>query len=246
LDSRRQTIRAIIVEDESGLREQMVAFLNLSGIAAEGVGSATELYRRMAVERFSIVILDLGLPDEDGLSIASHLRVQDDIGIIMTTARIESDDHAQGFKAGADIYMTKPVSMVALVAAVENLARRIRSMDPTPKSRPGVDKTESGDGWIHNLTGFTLTTPDKSTLMLTANENALMNCFAQSADGVVTRAVLLTALKYDASDLNNRSLDAAVRRLRLKVLEQTGVTLPLNTVHGIGYVFKERLVKGRG
>ena len=220
----------IVVEDDADLREQMVAYLSLSGFAASGVGSAAEFYRRMAVESCDIVVLDLRLPDEDGLAIAAHVRAHTATGIVMVTARNRIDDRVRGHEAGADAYLPKPVDMRELVAIIKSLQRRL-----------GGDTPQAAriSGWRLDCSAFTLSAPGGQTVAVTPNEMALLRALAAAAGTVVGRGALLGVLGYDPCDVGNRNLDAALRRLRLKVAELTDTSLPIRTVHSVGYLFAE-------
>jgi len=223
----------IVVEDEPDLREEIVAYLTLSGLDAEGVGSAAELYRRMAVSHVDILVLDLRLPDEHGLSIASYVRANSATGIIMVTAQNEPEDRLRGREAGADVYMSKPVELAELVAAIRTLSARLEG-----ETRDNI-ASGSGQDWLLDLGRFTLTTPDGREAHVTANELALLHRMASPWGVTVKRGALLEQLGYDAADPSNRNLDAALRRIRLKVKAETGRSLPLRTVHAVGYVMQE-------
>jgi DNA-binding response OmpR family regulator len=222
----------VVVEDDTDLREQMVAYLTLSGFTTVGVGSAAELYRRMAVEAFGVLILDLRLPDEDGLSIAAHVRAHSTSGIIMVTARNHIEDRLRGRDAGADAYLSKPVDMRELVAVVKGLFRRLGDTAPS---------ADRGESWCLDRAAFTLFTPGGLSVAVTPNEMSLLRVLAASAGAVVGRGTLLGVLGYDPSDVGNRNLDAALRRLRLKVVGKTGVSLPIRTVNSVGYMFSEEM-----
>lgn len=231
--------RIIVVEDEDGLREQLVTYLTLSGFDACPAASAGELYRRMAVERFGIVVLDLRLPDEDGLSIATHLRQQLDVGIIMLTARTGSEDRTRGFEAGADIYLTKPLEMRELVAAVRSLSRRLGlDADRGATAGPCPTPPETPPAWHLDKAAFTLEAPNGKQVNLTINEVSLLARLTAQSGVVVSRGELLGALGYDPLDPGNRNLDAALRRLRLKVEASVGCQLPVRTIHSVGYIFE--------
>jgi DNA-binding response OmpR family regulator len=230
--------RIIVVEDDVDLREQVVAYLSLTGFDVIGVNSAAELYRRMAVETFSILILDLRLPDEDGLSVAAHVRAHTRAGIIMATARSEIDDRLRGLKAGADIYLSKPVDLRELVEAVRSLLRRLAD---TPEAVEPSDAPH----WRLERGSFSLVAPKGKLAHLTANEMALLDRLTSPCGVAVSRSELLAVLGYDPSDPSNRNLDAALRRLRLKIEAQTGQPLPIRTVHTVGYlIFEPMTVTG--
>ncbi len=224
--------KIIVVEDDADLRDQVVTYLSLSGFDTVGVGSAAELYRRMAVETFTILVLDLRLPDEDGLSIAAHVRTHGTIGVIMVTARGDIEDRLRGREAGADVYLTKPVDLRELVAAVKGLERRLHPAAESPPS-------PSAQPWRLDRDSFSLMAPNGRSVPLTANEVALLNRLSSPCGVTVPRGELLATLGYDPHDPSNRNLDAALRRLRLKVEKDAALPLPVRTVHSVGYVISE-------
>ena len=233
--------KIIIVDDDCALCEQTVEYLSLSGFDVVGVGSAAELYRRLAVEDFAIIVLDVRLPDEDGLSIATHIRKSRNVGIIMATASGETADRILGYEAGADLYLTKPIDFKELVAAVNNLTQRIGA--PSAPDRNGPNPKM--DSWLFDQLSYTLKAPNGKPVRLTSNEVSLLALFARSQGSVVARGDLLSSLGYDPQDPSNRNLDAGLRRLRLKTESQTGVALPLRAVHAVGYVFEAGLQNAR-
>lgn len=228
--------RIIVIEDDHDLRQQVVEYLDLSGFAVVGVGSASELYRRMAVEAFDVLVIDIRLPGEDGLSIASHVRTHTDTAIIMVTARPAAEARPQALAAGADVFMAKPLVLPDLVAAIRGLTTRPQPLAPAPG--PAV---AAADGWALNRNAFTLTAPGGATIPLTATELALLGRLCAPCQAVVPRGDLLATMGYDPADPSNRNLDAALRRLRLKTRQISGLSLPLRTVHAVGYALTEDL-----
>lgn len=227
--------KIIVVEDDADLRDQVVTYLSLSGFDTVGVGSAADLYRRMAVENFTILVLDLRLPDEDGLSIAAHVRANGNLGIIMVTARGDIDDRLRGREAGADVYLTKPVDLRELIAALKSLERRLK---PAAEPQP----SPAAAHWRLDRESFSLTAPNGRVVPLTANEVALLSRLSSPSGVTVPRGDLLATLGHDPDDPSNRNLDAALRRLRLKVEREAGVPLPIRTVHSIGYLIFETMM----
>ncbi len=223
-------LRVVVVEDEEDLRAQVVDYLELSGFTVVGLGSAAELYRHLAVEPCDIIVLDLRLPDEDGLAIARHLRCRHHIGIIMMTARGATEHRVQGFEAGADVYMPKPVELRELAAAARNLGRRV-----APGGTPTAPAKATD--WAFDEPGFQIVAPNGAAVPLTATELSLMRLLIGAAGSVVPRGALLAAMGYDPGDPGNRNLDAAIRRLREKTKRATGQPLPVRTVQSIGYAF---------
>ena len=119
-------LNIVVVEDHDAIREVIVEELRLAGHTTLGVESAEELNERLEIQNIDLLILDLNLPGEDGISLGRRIRLTDpDIGIIMLTARSQLAEKVLGYESSADIYLTKPASMEELNAAINSLKRRI-------------------------------------------------------------------------------------------------------------------------
>ncbi|MDP2852107.1 MAG: response regulator transcription factor [Gallionella sp.] len=116
--------RIAVVEDDADLLDTMLEYLKIQGYPAWGVRNAEDFYRRFAADVVDVVVLDIGLPGEDGISVARHLRDLPDLTIIIVSARDALDDRLVGLKAGADRYLVKPVNLIELVANIEAVGRR--------------------------------------------------------------------------------------------------------------------------
>lgn len=216
--------RILVVEDEADLREATVTYLQLEGMAAEGVGTLHAAKSLLARQSFDLLVLDLGLPDGDArVWLEQDIDLRDK-GIIVTTARGERADRIVGVQAGADCYLVKPVDLDELVGLARNLLRRLRTTDqPT--------------GWILDTLKWTLQSPEARTLKLTHSELVLLQALTRRAGEAVSRDDLAIALGHDPVVYDPRRLEVLVRRLRNKVSEQLGYPLPVETVHGQGYAF---------
>src|SRR3546814_313596 len=136
-----------LVDDDDDLREELLLGLSRLGLNVHGFDSATSLYRAYAAKPPDIVILDIGLDGEDGLSIAAHLRASHSVGIIMATARSSIDDRIDGLRTGADAYLVKPIDVLELAATVVALNERLnRFRTPPSTSAPGWALVEGG--WV--------------------------------------------------------------------------------------------------
>ena len=131
--------RVVIIEDDRDLRESIIRFLSVSGVAAEGVGSVLDFYREIVVGNFDVAVVDVNLPDQSGFTLADYLRRSSDLGIILITARDGMEDRVRGYGAGADLYLVKPVNMPELVAAIINLTRRSRERVTPMVVSPSVE-----------------------------------------------------------------------------------------------------------
>lgn len=221
-ESDKQT-RVLIVEDEPDLQEAMVSYLNMEGLVADGVGSLQAATRWMTTHAYDVLVLDLGLPDGDGLAwLDSGVDVRDK-GVIITTARGESAHRISGIKAGADVYLVKPVLLEELGSLIRNLVRRIRP--ETPRT------------WMLSTMTWSIASPEGQSIKLTHSEHTLLSHLARFAGKPVPREELVVSLGHDPDVYDARRMEIMVRRLRTKAREVLGYALPLETVHRCGYAF---------
>ncbi len=225
----------VIVEDEASLRADLVEYLGACGHRAVGCGDWPALERALADHPVDIVVLDVNLPGENGFAIAGRLRERSGIGIIMLTARGLGVDRVVGLEVGADVYLVKPVELRELEAQVRALGRRLQlaaEAAPAAAPRPAAD-----GGWIYDHLAWTLTSPDGVAVKLTGNERVFASLLVARPGEPVSRADIYTALGKRQWDPFDRSVDSMVRRLRAKVEEATGASVPIEAVHGTGYAF---------
>lgn len=231
--------KVILVEDDKALRESLMDCFDPSGLQAAAAGTAMQFYRLLASQPCDIVVLDIGLPDEDGLSVLRFLREErPEIGVIILTARSTTADRISGMQGGADLYLVKPVEFAELEAAIRNLARRLGTQLP-----PEGGAQQPGNMWVFQQENFRLTAPNDISVALTTQECRLFNAMAQAGETAIPRSALLEALGYPETESGDRSLNAALVRLRAKVSEATGLALPIQTVRGMGYVARNLLRK---
>lgn len=212
-----------IVEDDADQSASMVEYLAMLGHTVWAEAEATGFYRRLVTNPVDVVVLDIGLPGEDGLSIARHV-VETGIGIIIVSARSRLDDRLAGLDAGADIYLTKPVDLLELAAHIDALQRRLSNDNRTPPSHTFLNKP----AWQLLRERRQLLTPDGELVDLTPSEYSFMECLV-AGDGETSRHAIAEALVDDPSSFNFHRIDVLMSRLRKKVRSQTGYTLPLTT-----------------
>lgn len=219
-------MRILIVEDEPDLCEAMASFLALDGYSAHGVGSATAGAAWLRENAVDIVILDVGLPDADGIDWLTDNSAMRGKGLIVTTARGELDDRLRGHAIGADAYLVKPVEFAELRLVVRNIAHRLAPL-----------RAAGTADWQLNTVTWTLTARNGKTVRLSRSEALLLNALAASPGETLDRDSLIRALGKSPTSYDPRRMEILVRRLRNKVKTETGDELPLTTVHGLGYAF---------
>lgn len=220
-----------LVEDDEVLRDQLVApGLRDFGFRVTALGTAGQLQRVLRDDLPDIVVLDVGLPDGDGFSIAERLHLHSRVGIVMLSGRHAEADRVRGLSNGADAYLSKPVVMSELAATLRNLMRRLR---PEPLSVPVASASPA---WQLDNQGWCLLAPNGTSVPLKAHERCMLRALLDGPGEPVTRDALIAALGGDEL-FDPHRLEVLVYRLRSKVGKASGLVLPLSAVRGSGYVF---------
>jgi len=216
-----------VVEDDEDIRGNVCRFLEKSGLHAWPAGSAEEFYVQLLRERADLVLVDLGLPGEDGLSLVQRLAEQE-IPVVVLTARGEVDSRISGLEAGALQYFVKPVDLHELVAGIRSLLRR-----------SGTRNTVASDvaTWRLDVARASLVAPNQQSIALTSREFDLMRCLMEAHGALVTKQGLLDAMGYGGAVDAFHRIETLLVRLRRKCLEGTGHALPVRTVFARGLVF---------
>lgn len=224
--------RIAVVEDDAELREKLlVPALCRAGFDAVGVETALQFYRLWAGAPFDMVLLDIGLPDDDGVDIARHLRqLSPHLGIVLCTGHGRGADRLRGLKAGVDAYLVKPLEMEEVVQTVRNVHRRIAGIDAAADAADG--------GWYLDRQGWSLRTPSGASVGLNHAERQIMGVLAARPNQPVTRETLIRELTGDIDGFDPHRLEMLVYRLRRKCEDAAGEPLPLKAVRGLGYVLE--------
>lgn len=222
-----------VLEDNWELRQEiLLPALHEYGFHAHGAATAAELYRMMLTRHFDMLVLDSGLPDEDGFTVARHLRgMSADLGIVMLSNREGRQQHLHALQSGADFFLAKPVDLELLAAILHNLGRRL--MRHAPSDATAVDASSAS--WRLEGGGWRLVSPQEKRVALTHLEQCLVAVLAAGEGHPVTREALIRAIAHDDHHFDPHRLEMIVHRLRRRVLQQTGEPLPLLTVRGSGY-----------
>ena len=217
-------IRVLVLDDERDLREEVSSYIKAHGCEVTEVGTIRQFHQYFSEEKFDVLLIDRLLPDGDGLELVSELRSANiRCGVIMFTARDASKDRIEGFRTGADHYVTKPVKLEELGALIKVLAWRINAPDE----------------WRLNQNHWVLYDPSGTPIKLTTHEFEFLKVLCTSPNKTVTRSDVIEQLGKDPDQYDTRNLDALVLRLRKKIEQVSAFKLPLKTVHGIGYVMSK-------
>lgn len=216
----------ILVEDSPELQALMAGALREQGYEVQTASSAAELLRILAVTIPAMILLDVNLPDADGIELARRLSLGEKSGLIFITSRDTPEDVIAGLDAGGDDYVTKPVVMPALMARIRSVLRR---------------KTEtvlSFDGWILDLIRRELFSPKGSLLPLTSGEFNVLAALAAARGNPVDRDFLLDVISNrDPREVSGHTVDTLIARLRRK-MRDAGGPVPITTLRNQGYAIR--------
>jgi two-component system, OmpR family, response regulator len=233
--TRNSDALVVLVEDDEDIRRLVRDLLAREGFAVEVADTAAAFDQVLARQRPDLVILDLMLPGEDGLSICRRLRSSDRVPILMLTAKSDAVDRVVGLEMGADDYVTKPFDPRELLARVRALLRRSRGHGGRGESEPS--RRFAFEGLVIDLDTRRLETEAGKPVALTSAEFDLLACFVVRPRRVLSRDQLLDWTRGRDADPFDRTIDMTISRLRKKVeAAAPGLNL-ITTVRNNGYLF---------
>ncbi len=220
--------RILLIEDDPRLAEMVSEYLGQAGFRVSVAGSGNEGLERLAREPFDALVLDLTLPDIDGLEVCRQLRARADTPVLMLTARGDAMDRVVGLELGADDYLPKPFEPRELLARLRAILRRRSGAEAGDVLRFGRVEIDRGaralrlDGAERPLTGY---------------QFALLLALAENAGRVMSRDALMDRLKGEPLEAFDRSIDVHVSRIRQALEDDSKHPRRILTVRGAGYVF---------
>lgn len=224
----------VIVDDDREIRTLLSQYLDKHDFRTTAVAEGKEMRRVMERSRVDLVVLDLMLPGEDGLSICRELRTRSQVPIIMLTARGEDVDRIVGLELGADDYLPKPFNPRELLGRIRAVLRRAAHAprDPSPESVRGF----AFGNWKLDTTTRTLTDNEGKDVALSGAEYRLLAVLLSSANRVLSRSQLTELLRGREADPFDRSIDVRVSRLRQILGDDARAPQIIKTIYGEGYV----------
>ena len=227
----------LIVEDDPAIRGMVAEYLSSQDYEVYQAESGSDM--REVIERNlpDVVLLDVRLPGEDGLSLARYLRERYDVGIIMVTASSGVVDRVVGLEIGADDYVTKPFDPRELLARVKSVMRRLHSHGPAqPTARVTAERVPVGRCFL-DVAAHRLLDVQGQEIPITSMEYDLLKVFTDHPNKVLTRDQILNLTHNRDWEPFDRSIDIRIARLRRKVESSPGEPQTIRTVRGAGYMF---------
>lgn len=236
-----ESITVLVVDDDEDIRELLNDYLDESGYQVLLAGSGPEMRALLTEQVPHVVLLDVALPGEDGLSLARHVREQYDIGIIMVSGAGETVDRIVGLEVGADDYVSKPFDLRELRARLKSVIRRYqRSVEASPSevstASPNGRRLDFGEASL-DLDSCQLFGPDGNEIDLTAAEFELLKVFAERPNRPLSRDQLMSLTQNRDWDPYDRSIDIRIARLRRKVEPDPENPRLIRTKRGLGYMY---------
>jgi DNA-binding response OmpR family regulator len=221
-----------ILDDSREIRDMLSVALNDAGFETMCFGRATEFEREIRRLSPTACIVDLGLPDKDGLALVNYLAMETHASIIIISGRSLVQEKIVGLELGADDYITKPFEAAEVVARVRAIIRR-----NAPKASTGSDTTVQFSGWTVHFDKMSLTTPDGNELNLSFAEAQLLRIFLDAPNRLISREQMIDTLGAGTEGNFERAMDVRVSRLRTKLKDDPQNPKIIKTIYGAGYIF---------
>jgi DNA-binding response OmpR family regulator len=227
----------LVVDDDASIREMLRDYLSSHGYEVALASDGTSMRSQIEAATPDLVLLDLGLPREDGLSLARYLRERYDVGIIMVTGAATTVDRIVGLEVGADDYVAKPFEPRELLARIKSVMRRLQAR-PANAATPAASPKQVAFGHCRlDLASHQLFGPEGTEIPITTMEFELLQVFSEHPGKALSRDRILTLTKNREWDPYDRSIDIRVARLRRKLEVDAENPQVIRTVRGVGYMF---------
>ena len=229
----------LIVDDDAEVRQLVADYLSDFDLRVSGAADSLGMRRMLAQNVVDLILLDVKLPSDDGMTIARELRLKSSIPIIMLTSRKDEVDRMMGLEAGADDYITKPFNPRELVARIRSVLRRAHA--PPPSSPSDIIRVMRFADWELNLRARRLTSRTNESVELTHTEFALLLAFLHAPQRILSREQLLKLVRGGDDELFDRSIDVQILRLRRKLEADSNQPQLIKTERGLGYLFDAKV-----
>ena len=231
--------RILIVDDDEDIRKLLEEYLRKNGFEAHAVADGPAMRESLAAKPASLVVLDLMLPGEDGLSLCRQLRTHSQVPVLMLTAKGDPVDRIIGLETGADDYLAKPFDPRELLARIRSVLRRAKALPADTEIN--VPDSFSFSGWRLDTRERNLRAPDGVVVPLSGAEYRLLLIFLQNPNAILSRDQLSNFTFGRDADPLDRTIDMQVSRLRERLRDEAREPAIIKTVRGKGYVLAVRV-----
>ncbi len=226
-----------VIEDSVDLREELSFYLTQKGYNVWSVGSAEAFWKELHLSPADIVLVEIGLPGENGFNVVEQLGKMQNFGLIIISARGNQEDNRLGLQSGADLYLVKPISFSHLVSSIDALWHRMQN-----NKTHAVSRTDNTECWVLNIPSRTLVSPVDGELKLSQQEYNLVAALSDAPQEVFSKETLHNLLFQYEEESDEHRIDVILNRLRKKAREQH-FKLPIHSIFGKGVVFTGQIIK---
>jgi len=224
----------LIVDDDPDIRRLLVDYLARNGLEAVSAPDGKSMWHQLEQHAVDLLVLDLMLPDTDGLTLCRDLRARSNLPVLMLTARGEEADRIVGIEMGADDYLVKPFNPRELLARIKSILRRTRALPPNLQAESA--RCMAFAGWCLDTATRVLHAPDGVVTPLSGGEYRLLRILLDHPNRVVTRDQLMERIHGREAEAYDRAIDVQVSRLRQRLRDDPREPALIKTVRGQGYV----------
>jgi len=227
----------LVVDDDAEIAQILSRYFGSHGFRVSTAGDGAQMRSILGSEAVDIVMLDLGLPGEDGFSLTRHLREHWHGPVIIVTGRGESVDRVVGLELGADDYVTKPFDLRELLARVRSVLRRAAALPAKLAVKADEPRRLSFDDYVLDSQSHSLSGPQGEPVPLTSGEFALLRVFVEHSNQVLSRDQLMTHIHGRDAGPFDRAIDVQIGRLRRKIELDPAHPQRIKSIRGTGYLF---------
>lgn len=239
---KEQPLHILVVDDDPRIRQMLTRYFQQEGYRVGAAANGAAMRAQLDAKPVDVILLDVIMPGEDGLTIAREVRAQSDVGIIMLTARDEVLDRVVGLEVGADDYIAKPFHLREVLARVKSVARRRkRSPERAQRNEESAADVIRFDGWLLDAARRRLVSPRGEDVALTSGEFDLLAALAKHPGRVFSRETLMERTRGHGLKAFDRTIDAQIARLRKKIERDPKSPTIVKSVRAVGYVFAAKV-----
>jgi DNA-binding response OmpR family regulator len=242
IDPAERPLHILVVDDDPRIRQMLTRYFEQEGYRVSAAADGAAMRAQLSARPVDVILLDVVLPGQDGLTIAREIRAKSDVGIIMLTGRDEVLDRVVGLEVGADDYIAKPFHLREVLARVKSVLRRRKpASESVGRSENRREEVIRFDGWILDTARRRLVSPSGKDVVLTSGEFDLLAALAKHPGRVFSRETLMEHTRGHGMKAFDRTIDAQIARLRKKIERDPKSPTIVKSVRAVGYVFTARV-----
>jgi DNA-binding response OmpR family regulator len=232
----------LVVDDDPRIRQMLTRYFEQEGYQVCAAADGVAMRAQLNAKPIDVILLDIVMPGQDGLTIAREIRAKSDVGIIMLTSKDEVLDRVVGLEVGADDYIAKPFHLREVLARVKSLVRRRKpAPDPARRTEEKAEDVIRFDGWVLDTARRQLVSPSGKDVALTSGEFDLLAALAKHPGRVFSRETLMEHNRGRELKAFDRTIDAQIARLRKKIEQDPKNPTIVRSVRAVGYVFTAKV-----